>query len=164
MASLDHIYEKATTFIGIEEIKGPEHNPTILGWLKQFGKNLGRWATGRDETAWCAVFVSMVLNACGYEGTNHALASSYTTWGVPSRPIRGAVIVIKRKKSGADTRTGSRAGFHVGILKLITKHYIVILGGNQSNKVCVSWFPRGKYDIVAIRRPADLETGTTQAA
>jgi len=150
MKELD-CYQMAEQFIGVKEVPGPEHNPTIVGWLKRFAKNLGKWGKGRDETAWCAVFVSMVLQRCGIEGTNHALASKYATWGKPAKPDKGVVIVIKRKKEGPDSRTGSRAGYHVGFLNRITKRYYVILGGNQSNRVRVSYFPKAKYELVALR-------------
>ena len=154
---MQHILTCAKQYVGLAEIKGPKSNPTIAGWIKHYARNLGRWAFSRgDEIAWCAVFVSKVLDECGYRATNHGLAVKYASWGKPSRISPGAVIVIKRTKQGVDKRTGSRAGYHVGFLIRISRHYIVILGGNQSDRVKVSYFPRSKYDIVAIRKPSEL--------
>jgi uncharacterized protein (TIGR02594 family) len=151
-----HVLHKASEYIGTAEVPGPEANPTIVGWIKRFAKNLkSKLALNSDETAWCAVFVSMVLTECGYRGTDHALASSYIKWGKPSKIEPGIVIVLKRIKDGSDPRTGSRAGYHVGILHSFGKHYIGLVGGNQSNEVRLSWFPRSKYQVVAMRRPTE---------
>lgn len=153
---MQHILDKAREFEGIREVKGPESNPTIVGWIKGFAKNLkSKLALNTEDTAWCAVFVSMVLNACGYRGTDHALARSYITWGKPSKPVPGCVVVIKHLP-GPDSRTGSTGGYHVGFLVQLTKHFIVIYGGNQSNAVRLSQFPRYKYALVAVRMPNEL--------
>jgi len=156
--SLNKIYDKALEYVGTKEVKGPEHNPTIVGWLKRFARNIGSWGRSRDETPWCAVFVSMVLAECGLglRGTEDARAYSYVKWGKPSKIEKGAVVVIRRKRGGADARTGSRDGYHVGFLNRITKNYVVILGGNQSNSVRISYFPRAGYDIIALRRPYEV--------
>jgi uncharacterized protein (TIGR02594 family) len=152
---MQRLLNRALTHLGTKEVPGEQSNPEILGWLKRFGKNLKKWATGRDETAWCAVFVSAVLAEEGFKGTDHALASSYIKWGEPSLPVPGAVVVIKHK-AGKDERTGSTGGYHVGFLVELQKHYIVIVGGNQSNQVKKSYFPRHKYAIVEMRKPSGL--------
>ena len=153
---MQHILDTARKYIGLKEVKGPGHNLTIVGWIKRFGKNLGRWGRSRDETAWCAIFVSKVLHECGYRGTDHALASKYIRWGKPAKITPGAVVVIKRKKKGGDRVTGSHAGYHVGFLVRLTKHYIVLLGGNQRDSVRVSYFSRKGYLIMGIRQPSEL--------
>jgi hypothetical protein len=81
------------------------------------------------------------------------LAASYATYGKPSKFNPGAVIVIKRKKTGADSATGSRAGFHVGFLLRATATHYYILGGNQRNQVKRAWYPKKRYDVKAIRWP-----------
>lgn len=143
----------AESYVGLREIKGVGHNPTILGWLRDFGKNIGRWGKSRDETPWCAVFVSHCLASAGMTTTESALAASYATYGKPSTLIPGAVIVIKRKKTGADSSTGSRAGYHVGFLVRVTRDHFIILGGNQGNSVSRRRFPRKRYELVAVRQP-----------
>lgn len=149
----------AGSYVGLKEIKGVRHNPTILGWLRDFGKNIGRWGKSRDETPWCAVFVSHCLDAAGMQTTKSALAASYATYGKPSTFETGDVIVIKRTKTGADASTGSRAGFHVGFLVRCTKTHYLILGGNQRNRVSKVWYSKKRYRCVAVRRPvANLQT------
>jgi uncharacterized protein (TIGR02594 family) len=143
----------AESYIGLKEIKGVGHNPTILGWLRDFGKNIGRWGRSRDETPWCAVFVSHCLHAAGMQTTESALAASYVTYGRPSKFIPGAVIVIKPKKSGPDKSTGSRAGNHTGFLLRVTKTHYYIVAGNQGNRVSRKWFSKKRYQIKACRWP-----------
>ena len=146
-------FEIAESYVGLKEIKGVRHNPTILGWLRDFGKNIGRWGKSRDETPWCAVFVSHCLASAGMTTTQSALAASYATYGKPSKLTPGAVIVIKRKRTGSDSSTGSRAGYHVGFLIRITSTHYIILGGNQGNRVSRRRFSRKKYQLTACRQP-----------
>lgn len=143
----------AESYVGLKEIKGVGHNPTIIGWLKKFALNIGRWGKSRDETPWCAVFVSHVLEAAGFASTRDARAVSYATYGKPSKFVPGAVIVIKRRKTGADSSTGSRAGYHVGFLLRVTHTHYLIVGGNQSNRVSRVWYPKAKYEVKACRQP-----------
>jgi uncharacterized protein (TIGR02594 family) len=145
----------AESYIGLREIKGVGHNPTILGWLRSFALNIGRWGKSRDETPWCAVFVSHCLETTGYQSTRDARAVSYATYGKPSKFIQGAVIVIRRRGSaGADKKTGSRAGFHVGFFVRASKTHLLIVGGNQRNKVSRVWYSKAKYDVKALRWPS----------
>lgn len=144
--------KEALLLVGTKELPGKKHNRQVLAFLRQM-RNLGKWGKGRDETPWCAAFVHHVLGKCNIEGTGHALASSYKTWGRPSKFEYGAIIVIKRKRGGGDESTGSRAGYHVGFLVRCTKHHYVILGGNQGDAVSVRYFPKSRYECKAIRQP-----------
>jgi uncharacterized protein (TIGR02594 family) len=143
---------RARELIGTREIPGAKHNPVILGFLRAM-RNIGEWGQSRDETAWCAAFVDHCLIWAGSEGTGHALASSYKTWGKPAKVETGAIIVIKRKRRGGDKNTGSRAGYHVGFLIRVTRNNWVILGGNQGDSVSVRYFAKSRYELVALRRP-----------
>ena len=147
-------YEIARSYVGLKEIPGKLHNPTILGWLKRHALNIGRWGKGRDETPWCAVFVSHCLQAAGYKPTNDARAISYATYGRQSKPVEGAIVVIRRKKKKGPNVTGSgRGGYHVFFLDTITKNFIWGIGGNQKNSVSLAAYSKRNYDIVAIRWP-----------
>lgn len=147
----------AEGYLGMKELPGKAHNPTILGWLKKFANNIGRWGKSRDETPWCSVFVSHCLETCGIEGTRSALARSWIAWGRSSKPRTGAIVVIKRRSRGKDVATGSRAGFHVGFLKSFGKGYIEIRGGNQRNKVSDVKYSKRNYELIAIRWPEGFE-------
>lgn len=152
----------ALSYVGLKEIKGLTHNPTIVGWLHQFARNVKtRFIKMRgDEIAWCAVFVSHCLAAAGMQETGSALAASYVTYGKPSKLIPGAVIVIRRKKRGPDKSTGSRAGNHTGFLLRATKDRLYIVGGNQGNRVSKRWFSLKQYELIACRAPVARVRGT----
>ena len=151
---MSQLYDVASSYKGLRELPGKLHNPTILGWLKKHALNIGRWGKSRDETAWCAVFVSHVLEACGYEATNDARAVSYKTWGVAANPKRGAIIVIRQRKQSEKNPTGSnRGGYHVLFLDKITKHHYWGVGGNQKNRVSRAAFNKRGWELVACRQP-----------
>lgn len=97
--------------------------------------------------------MSQALDAAGYRTSEDARAASYVTYGKPSKFIPGAVIVIKRKRRGADRATGSRAGYHVGFLVEVQRNHYKILGGNQRNRVSKALFSKKHYDVKAVRWP-----------
>jgi uncharacterized protein (TIGR02594 family) len=145
----------AESYIGLKEIPGRSlHNPTVLGWLKRYALNIGKWGQSRDETPWCAVFVSHCLEEAGYESTKDARALSYKEYGVPSKLKRGAIVVIRRRKKNGPNVTGSgRGGYHVLFLDKVTKHFIWGVGGNQKNRVSRAAYSKANYQIVAVRYP-----------
>jgi uncharacterized protein (TIGR02594 family) len=144
----------ARSYVGLKEIPGKLHNPTILGWLKRHALNIGRWGRGRDETPWCAVFVSHCLEEAGYPATNDARAASYKTYGKPSKMKQGAIVVIRRKKKNGPNITGSgRGGYHVFFLDKFTKNFIWGWGGNQKNQVSRTAYSKANYEICAVRWP-----------
>ena len=146
----------AKSYIGIKEVKGKLHNPTIVGWLKRFALNIGRWGKNRDETPWCAVFVSHCLEAAGYASTRNARAVSYATYGKPSKFVPGAIVVLRRKRKDGPNTTGSnRGGYHVAFLIELRKHYFKVVGGNQRNSVSIASYSRANYECVAIRWPTE---------
>jgi len=143
----------AESYIGLKEIKGVGHNPTILGWLRRHALNIGNWGKSRDETPWCAVFVSHCLETCGYASTNDARAASYKTYGTPGTFAKGDVIVLKYKRRGPEQSTGSRAGYHVGFFVRATKTHFLVVAGNHQNRVTRSWYSRKRWDVAAVRTP-----------
>ena len=145
--------EVAESYLGTRELKGEPDNPVILRWLKEHGKNLGAWGKNRDETPWCSVFVSGCLAEAGYQGTDHALARSYLTWGVEANYQLGSIAVVKWRGNGSDRATGSRAGFHVGFLTGVNVRSFTLLGGNQGNAVTYKRFQPRLYDLLALRFP-----------
>lgn len=151
--------EIARSYVGLKEIRGPRHNPTILGWLKRYALNIGRWGKSRDETPWCAVFVSHCLAEAGHKTTEDARAASYKTYGRPSKVVQGAVIVIRRKKTSTKNITGSgRGGYHVFFLDTITRQFYKGWGGNQKNSVSYAAYSKANYELVALRWPVVATT------
>jgi uncharacterized protein (TIGR02594 family) len=127
-------YNTALGEVGVAELPGEKHSERVLEYLatchRKRGGNLGTWAAGRDETAWCSAFVNWCLQRAGVKGTRHAAARSYTAWGRETIPRKGAIVVLKRDGGG-----------HVGFLDRREGDQLYIIGGNQTNRVSVAAYP-----------------------
>lgn len=96
------------------------------------------------KTAWCAGFVTAIEKACGREGTGSLLARSYLKYGTPvDKPEAGDIVILKR---GLLPWQG-----HVGYYMGHRDKVVLVLGGNQSNKVCHKYYPLRK--VLGYRRP-----------
>lgn len=96
------------------------------------------------NTAWCAGFVNAIEKQCSRPGTGKLTARSYLKYGTPvSEPKLGDIVVFKRGNS-------SWQG-HVGYYISQDINGILVLGGNQSNKVCYKYYP--KDSLLGYRRP-----------
>lgn len=97
------------------------------------------------QIPWCAYFINSLLEYHGVKSTESGLARSYLKFGknVKLRDIQqGDIVVFKRGNS-------SWQG-HVGLFSSRTAKGMYVLGGNQSNKVCIKWHPLSK--LIGIRR------------
>lgn len=133
-------YEIALHEIGVQEQNGSKHNPRII----EYHGCTSLKATA-DEIPWCAAFVNWCLRVAGVVGTNSARARSFLTWGVPvslTEAQRGDIVVLSR---GNNISEG-----HVGFYTGCKDNNVLLLGGNQSNRVSISTFPLSK--IISIRR------------
>lgn len=93
--------------------------------------------------AWCAGFMNAIEKECGRAGTGKLTARSYLKYGYPvDKPKIGDIVVLKR---GRLPWQG-----HVGIYIEQEGDYIKVLGGNQKNSVCYSYYP--KADVLGYRR------------
>lgn len=93
------------------------------------------------KTKWCAAFINAVLNNRGYRTSGGLTAASFRTYGVGViTPQKGDIIVLR-----------SHVGFFVEYKVINGRKHVGVLGGNQSNRVQISYYPVGR--IIAIRRP-----------
>jgi len=123
--------------LGVSEVKGNLHNPKILEYHKTT-----TLAAKQDEVSWCSSFVNWVMKQAGIKGTGLANAQSWLKWGVGiDVPIYGSIVVLKR---GKEPWMG-----HVGFLVYDSKERMMILGGNQGDKVSIA--PFSKKDLLGIR-------------
>lgn len=129
---------EAYKYIGLAEIRGPKHNAVIVGWLD----NLRAW-WGDDETPWCGVYVAQCIKHAGHDLPKLWMrAKDWLNWGVAiPRPVYGCVVVFERKGGG-------HVGFVVG---LDQRGNLMVLGGNQGNRVSVAAFDRQR--VVGYRWP-----------
>jgi uncharacterized protein (TIGR02594 family) len=120
------ILVEAVKNIGVKEIVGKQHNPTILSWAKALG--LEKVYTN-DEIPWCGLFIAYCAHASGLPVVKHPLwALNWNKYGnVAQVPMLGDVLTFTRNGGG-----------HVGIYVGEDNTHYHVLGGNQNNSVSVS--------------------------
>jgi len=130
--------EWARSQIGVHEVAGDGDNPQIIRYFQLSGLTGAPFMD--DETPWCAAFVGAALSQTGLSGTHSAAAMSYLKWTEGKSvelPILGAVAVLRRDppKPGLG---------HVGFVVGADKFQVALLGGNQSDAVCIRKFMRAR--------------------
>lgn len=133
--------------VGQHEVAGRGNNPRIIAYHATTSLR----ATS-DSTAWCASFVNWCIVQAGLRGKNSARAADWLAWGVSTQAREGAVIVIRNGAAANSSLTVS--GNHVGFLVEETATLYRVLGGNQSDQVKVSNFPKSKWALRGYRWPA----------
>lgn len=133
----------ASMELGVSEVIGLDNNKRIIGYHSETSLK-----AMTDEIPWCSAFCCWVMKQCNIKHTNSAAARSWLKWGYESAPIDGCIVVLKR---GASEVSG-----HVGFLVGYDEKFVHILGGNQSNKVCIQKFP--KHDVLGYRWPFRVVT------
>jgi uncharacterized protein (TIGR02594 family) len=133
---------------GTKEFAGSANNPKIIDWAKKIGGWIGRFYK-QDSIPWCGLFVGHCVRAAGFPVDQDALSAlSWSDYGQPCHPCVGAIMVFKR--SG-----GGHVGFYVGE----DKDAFHILGGNQSDMVCISRIDKARH--VATRWPNGTPLSTS---
>ena len=124
---------EAKKHIGLKEVSGKAHNPTILSWLK----SLGAWWS-EDETAWCGTFIAHCLKVAGVKYPKHWYrALDYVNYGSKlTKPAYGCVAIKTRQGGG-------HVCFVVGRDEKTRK--LVCIGGNQSNMVCYALYAESDF-------------------
>ena len=131
---MEVVLHKALSQYGITEIAGPDHNVEVLKYFQEIGH---QWVRD-DEMAWCSAFVNWCALRAGYEYTGKLNARSWLQIGESViEPFLGCIVVFWRVKK--DSPYG-----HVGLYIREDEHYIYVLGGNQSNQVKISKYPKSK--------------------
>jgi uncharacterized protein (TIGR02594 family) len=138
------IYEAAAKYIGTKEVPGEKSNPLIQKWIKEAAD----WLPDNDSaTPWCGCFRGHV----GFETATgvpraHYRAANWLTWGLSVRDLdaaaRGDTLVFKRN-----------GGFHVALFHSYEDNKLLILGGNQSDSVCIT--TANINSLVGIRRAVE---------
>lgn len=125
--------------IGTAEIPGPQTSTKIRSWLT----SLKAWWTD-DETPWCGTFVAAVMQRSGIVLPKAWYrAKAWLDWGhaIPV-PQVGAVVVFERTGGG-----------HVGLVVGVdTIGRLLVLGGNQGNKVSIAPFDTAR--VIGYRWPS----------
>ena len=141
-------FDIAQRFIGIKEVGGSVDNPQIMAMLKLDND----WPEA-DEVPWCSAFANYICWLLRLPRSKSLRARSWLTVGsgVPlSEAQVGDIVVLKRGKGDQPGPEVIEAPGHVGFYAGITGELIEVLGGNQSDTVKVSRYPKSK--LLGIRR------------
>lgn len=140
---------------GVLEAPGEADNPRILGWQRElqaagFGRNYGGFYDA-DAIPWCGLFMAIAAHRANRERRperdpprRYLSALAWASWGNPvpkGAAALGDALVFKRKGGG-----------HVGLYVGHDASAFHVLGGNQSDRVCVTRLSKNR--LVAVRRPA----------
>jgi uncharacterized protein (TIGR02594 family) len=122
-----HIHSVASRFIGLHE----RANRHLLQSIVKIDP---------ARIPWCAAFVNAILHKSGKPVTGSNQARSFLKYGVATKkPKKGDIVVLGR---------------HVGIFQEHIyrngRKFVAVLGGNQSNRVKVSYFPANR--VLSYRR------------
>jgi len=134
---------EALKIYGTKEDLSVKSNPTILGWAKELGLD-GVYNT--DSIAWCGLAMAVIAKRAGKEIPQAPLwALNWAKFGTPvSTPMLGDVLVFKRM-------VGKKTFGHVAIYVGEDNTCYHILGGNQSDRVCI--VRKAKTSLFVARRP-----------
>ncbi len=130
---------EALKLFGTIEGAGSKDNPTILAWAKAVG--LGK-VYSHDSIPWCGLFMAVVATRAGKQiGDSPLWALSWADFGVASpTPMLGDVLTFKRDGGG-----------HVTLYVGEDSTTFHCLGGNQSDKVCITRIAKSR--LYRARRP-----------
>lgn len=130
---------------------GSGEHPRILEYLATCSDlEEGEWA--RDSTPWCSAFVNWCLAQAGIEGTDSGWARSWSEWGEPIDPPRlGAIAVWARGRKSSDEPVVTG---HVAFFVEDLGDSLLVLGGNQSDSVCLKAYPKTGYLSDTVRSGA----------
>ena len=133
------------SLFGTTEVVGRGSNKTILDWrdtLNQSGVKITGYSD--DDIPWCGLFIAFVtfLRGSAAEVVEGPLwAQNWKHYGKPAdKASLGDILVFVRNGGG-----------HVGIYIGEDIDCYHVLGGNQSNKVCITRIQKSR--CIAVRRP-----------
>lgn len=139
---------------GVQEVVGRGSNNTIIGWRDELN-HAGAKVVGfsDDDIPWCGLFAAIVCfrfrgNAADVVDSP-LWARNWQRYGMRAQtPGLGDVLVFSRGNGG-------HVGFYVGE----DSDCYHVLGGNQSNKVCITRIKKTR--LLAARRPPYRRTPAT---
>lgn len=128
----------AASQIFVTEATGVANNPKIV----QYAIDCGFKDYKSDDIAWCSLFMCWIAKQLGLTHTNSLMARSWLTYGdkVMTEPSVGDIVVLWR--GSPDSITGHVGLFLNEITRADGKTYLRIIGGNQSDSVKISEYPK----------------------
>lgn len=142
-------FDIAQRFVGVKEIAGTASNPLVLGMLRLDSE----WPTG-DDVPWCSAFVNFITWLLRLPRSKSLAARSWL--------VIGKAIALDKAEPGFDVVILKRGGIdepgpdvlkapgHVGFYAGRQDGRVIVLGGNQSDRVCLESFPESR--VLGVRR------------
>ena len=143
LGQLPRTIQEALRLYGTAEVVGKGSNKTIIDWrdeLNAAGVIISGY--GDDDIPWCGLFAAIVAHRAEKAGVKDPLwARNWAKFGVKANKASlGDCLVFVRNGGG-----------HVGWYVAEDAKCYHVLGGNQSNKVCITRIE--KHRCIAVRRP-----------
>ena len=131
-------FQLAQRFVGLKEVHGTVDNPQILAMLR-----LDDTWPEHDEVPWCSAFVNYIAWLLRLPRSKSLAARSWLNVGIP--------IQLTEAQADSDIVILSRdGGGHVGFYAEEQGEFVLMLGGNQSDSVCIQAY--SKQRILGVRR------------
>jgi uncharacterized protein (TIGR02594 family) len=146
---MSKLLQIAMSQIGTKEIKGREHNKTIVSYAHEIGL---KWIND-DETPWCAIFVNWCLKKAGLPYLKSALARDGIKLGISIDDYQvrpGDIVVFWR---GDRNGTKGHEAIFLGFDK--EGEHIFCIGGNQGNEVSIAKY--NKHHLLEFRRLEQID-------
>lgn len=139
-------YSMAQRYVGLKEVQGTTANPAILKMLRLDNK----WPKD-DAVPWCSAFINYICWQLHLPRSKSLAARSWLGVGTPI-PFSSArpgfdVVILNRGGSPLPSEPGPG---HVGFYAGTEERFVIILGGNQGDKVSLARFPAAS--ILGVRR------------
>jgi uncharacterized protein (TIGR02594 family) len=132
---------EALKLYGTLEAPGSRDNPDIMEWAEELGL---KRTYSHDSIPWCGLFAGIVAHRAGKEVVDSPLwALSWADFGdaVDKEDAElGDILTFKRNGGG-----------HVGLYVGEDDNAFHVLGGNQSDSVCISRIAKSR--LYKVRRP-----------
>ena len=136
-------YDIANQYLGMHEVRDKK---TLMSFFKAQGQDI---YIDPSTTPWCAAFVNACERSAGKKGNGKVNARSFLTYGenIPFKDAKkGDIVVFAR---GNSTWQGHVAYF-MEYVTMQGQEGIRTLGGNQGDRVSISWYPKSK--LLGVRR------------
>ena len=131
----------ASQYIGMQEIIGEQDNQTIVQMFQDIGYG---WIKD-DETSWCSCFINWLAFKLNCERSGKLDARSWISIGKTElNPRPGDIVVFWRES------LTSWKGHVALFLGYSSTGDILCLGGNQSNEVNITIYPKER--VLSFRR------------
>lgn len=138
----------AQRFTGIEEVSGSFDNPMLMAMLKLDNE----WPE-HDEVPWCSAFANFICWCLSLPRSKDLRARSWLNIGTNVNlddAREGDMVVLQRGSGDQPGPEVIDAPGHVGFYAGRFGEFIEVLGGNQSDTVKVSRYPKSR--LLSIRR------------